>query len=194
MKLIIGLGNPGEQYQTSRHNSGFLVLDHLAEQEELSLQKQGFDSFFAKGVLAGEAVILAKPQTYMNLSGAAVEKIMNYFKITTEDLLVVHDDLDLPFATVRLKQGGGTGGHRGLSSIIQHIGSSDFLRVRIGIGKPARKTMIEGYVLAPFSGEEIKVLPRIIDLACDALRETLLKGVQSAMRMYHGNTLQEVEE
>lgn len=191
MKLIVGLGNPGEQYQTSRHNLGFLILDQLAGQQEIRLQKQAFDAFWGKGRLGSEAVILAKPQTYMNLSGVAVQKLVGYFKISVEDLLVIHDDLDLPFRTLRLKKGGGDGGHRGLASIIQHLGSLDFLRVRIGIGKPARKTMVERYVLAPFSEEERTFLPRLIDQVCAAVHETVLMGIQSAMRNYHGKNLGE---
>lgn len=194
MKLIVGLGNPGEQYQTSRHNLGFLVLDQLARQQEFSLQRQAFDAFWGKGRLGSEAVILAKPQTYMNLSGGAVQKLVGYFKINMEGLIVIHDDLDLPFRTLRLKRGGGDGGHRGLASIIQHLGSPDFLRVRIGIGKPARKTMVERYVLAPFSEEEKAFLPRLIDQACEAVRETVIAGIQSAMHNYHGKILAEQAE
>lgn len=188
MKLIVGLGNPGEQYQSSRHNLGFMILDRLAGHLGISMQKQGFDSAFGKGKLGSEAVILAKPQTYMNLSGIAVAKLMGYFKIEVEDLIVVHDDLDLPFPTLRLKKGGGDGGHKGLSSIIQHSGSSDFLRVRIGIGKPARKSMVEKYVLSSFTEEESRVLPHTLALACEAVRETVLTGIQSAMRTYNGRT------
>jgi len=189
VKLIVGLGNPGEQYRASRHNLGFLVLDQLAGQYGISLQKRAFDAFLGKGRLGSGAIILAKPQTYMNLSGNAVQKLVEYFKIDVENLIIIHDDLDLPFQTLRLKKGGGDGGHRGLASIIQHLGSPDFLRVRIGIGKPIRKTMVESYVLAPFSEDETIVLPRLIEQTCEAVRETVLVGIESAMRNYHGKSI-----
>ena len=189
MKLIVGLGNPGEQYRTSRHNLGFLVLDQLAGQYGISLQKRAFDAFLGKGRVGSGAIILAKPQTYMNLSGSAVQKLVEYFKIDVENLIIIHDDLDLPFQTLRLKKGGGDGGHRGLASIIKHLGSPDFLRVRIGIGKPIRKTMVESYVLAPFSEDETIVLPRLIEQTCEAVRETVLVGIESAMRNYHGKSI-----
>jgi len=189
VKLIVGLGNPGEQYRASRHNLGFLVLDQLAGQQDISLQKRAFDAFWGKGRVRSEAIILAKPQTYMNLSGSAVQKLVEYFKIDVENLIIIHDDLDLPFQTLRLKKGGGDGGHRGLASIIQHLGSPDFLRVRIGIGKPARKTMVERYVLAPFSEDETIVLPSLIEQTCEAVRETVLVGIESAMRSYHGKSI-----
>jgi len=189
VKLIVGLGNPGEQYRTSRHNLGFLVLDQLAGQYGISLQKRAFDAFLGKGRVGSGGIILAKPQTYMNLSGSAVQKLVEYFKIDVENLIIIHDDLDLPFQTLRLKKGGGDGGHRGLASIIKHLGSPDFLRVRIGIGKPIRKTMVESYVLAPFSEDETIVLPRLIEQTCEAVRETVLVGIESAMRNYHGKSI-----
>jgi len=186
VKLIVGLGNPGEQYKATRHNVGFLAIDQLARQQDILLQKQGFEACFGKGKIGDEAVILAKPQTYMNLSGVALERLFSYFKLDIRDLIVLHDDLDLPFPTIRLKAGGGAGGHKGLLSIISHLGSPDFIRVRIGIGKPVRKTMVERYVLSPFSEEEQKVLPDVVARACEALQEIVLRGLQPAMRLYHG--------
>lgn len=188
MKLIVGLGNPGEQYQLSRHNAGFITIDYLARQYDVSLKKQRFDALSGKGKIGNEAVLLAKPQTYMNLSGIALEKLFSYFKIAVEDLIVIHDDLDLAFQTIRLKAGGGDGGHKGLISIASHLGSSDFLRVRIGIGKPIRKTMVERYVLSPFSEEELVALPRVVATASEAVQEIVLKDIQSAMRIYHGKS------
>jgi PTH1 family peptidyl-tRNA hydrolase len=189
VKLIVGLGNPGEQYQASRHNLGFLTVDYLAGRHEISLQRRGFDAFLGRGRIANEAVILAKPQTFMNLSGVAVEKLLAYFRTDIEDLLVIHDDLDLPFPTVRLKKGGGGGGHKGMASIIEHLGSSDFCRVRIGIGKPARKGMVESYVLSPFTAEEQRELPDIITAAGDAAGEIVKNGIESAMCIYNGRSI-----
>ena len=193
MKLIAGLGNPGEQYRFSRHNLGFLSLDYLAGRHGFPPFKQDFDALFAKGRIGDEAAILAKPQTYMNLSGASLEKLTAYFKMDVKDIIIIHDDLDLPFQTVRLKKGGGHGGHKGLLSIARHLGSSDFLRVRGGIGKPVRKTMVEGYVLSPFAEGELEALPRVIAAAGGAAREIVLSGIDAAMRRYHGKTLDELE-
>lgn len=189
MKLIVGLGNPGEQYQASRHNMGFLTLDYLARRHGISLLRRGFDAFFGQGRIANEAVLLAKPQTFMNLSGFALEKLFAYFRADIADLLVIHDDLDLPFQTVRLKKGGGSGGHKGLSSISEHLSSSDFLRVRIGIGKPVRKGMVESYVLSPFTAEEQQELPNIITAASEAAQEIVENGIESAMRIYNGRSI-----
>jgi len=190
VKLIVGLGNPGEQYQTSRHNLGFLTVDYLAERQGISLQRRGFDSFFGQGRIGREAVLLAKPQTFMNLSGVALEKLLAYFRTASEDLLVIHDDLDLPFQTIRLKKGGGGGGHKGLGSIIEHLASPDFFRVRIGIGKPARKGMVEKYVLSSFTEEEQRELPNIITAAGDAAREIVENGIESAMRIFNGKSIE----
>ena len=192
MKLIAGLGNPGEQYQSSRHNLGFLTLDYLAGRHDIPLKKQGFEALFGKGKIGNERVLLAKPQTYMNLSGIAIERLVSYFRVDIKDLIVVHDDLDLPFETIRLKKGGGEGGHKGLMSIIQHVGSADFIRVRIGIGKPIRKSMVEKYVLSPFAEEEQNAVPSILAVACDAVGEVILSGVEAAMQRYHGKTINEI--
>ena len=193
MKLIAGLGNPGEQYQSSRHNLGFLTLDYLAGRHDIPLKKQGFEALFGKGIIGNERILLAKPQTYMNLSGIALERLVSYFKVDIKDLIVVHDDLDLPFETIRLKKGGGEGGHKGLMSIIQHVGSADFLRVRIGIGKPIRKSMVEKYVLSPFAEEEQNAVPSILAVACDVVAEVILSGIEAAMQRYHGKTINEIE-
>ena len=193
MKLIAGLGNPGEQYQSSRHNLGFLTLDYLAGRHDIPLKKQGFEALFGKGKIGNERVLLAKPQTYMNLSGIALERLVSYFRVDIKDLIVVHDDLDLPFETIRLKKGGGEGGHKGLMSIIQHVGSADFLRVRIGIGKPIRKSMVEKYVLSPFAEGERNAVPSILAVACDVVGEVILSGIAAAMQRYHGKTINEIE-
>jgi len=139
LKLIVGLGNPGARYRFTRHNFGFLVLDQLAEDQEINVTQAGFDALWGKGVIAGQNVLLAKPQTFMNLSGKSVRKLTDYFKIAVEDVVVVHDDLDLPFGTIRLKAGGGQGGHRGLISIYEALCGSEFERVRLGIGKPVQR-------------------------------------------------------
>jgi len=185
VRLIVGLGNPGKRYSLSRHNMGFLVLDTLAQRENINIGSRKFDSCFGKGVISGTPVVLAKPQTFMNLSGIAVGKLARFFKVDVEDVIVVHDDLDLPYREIRIKAGGGDGGHKGLSSVIDHFGGSEFVRVRLGIGKPAQKEMIEGYVLERFSEEEVKELPNVMARAYDALVEVLSSGTQAAMNKFN---------
>lgn len=186
MILVVGLGNPGKRYELSRHNAGFLVLDRFAFQQNISINQTTLDARIGKGKIAERSILLAKPQTFMNLSGTAVRMLMDYFRVDLKDVIVVHDDLDLPFRTIRLKAGGGHGGHKGLISIIDHVGGGDFLRVRIGIGRPALKTMVEGYVLSPFSGEEMKALPQLADKAGEAVADIISYGIQAAMERHHG--------
>jgi len=186
LKLIVGLGNPGARYQFTRHNFGFLVLDQLAEDQEIRIAQAGFDALWGKGIIAGQTVLLAKPQTFMNLSGKSVRKLTDFFKIVVEDVLVVHDDLDLPFGTIRLKAGGGQGGHNGLKSIRDHLGGPEFQRVRLGIGKPAQRSAVEQYVLKPFTESELRFLPRIITTAGNAIREVISSGIKTAMNNYNG--------
>lgn len=185
MKLIIGLGNAGVRYQFSRHNTGFMVLDHLALHNQITINQKGFDTFFGKGRIASIPVFLAKPQTFMNLSGTAVKKVVDFYKSDIKDLIIIHDDLDLPFPSIRIKAGGGHGGHKGLMSIIDHLSDSEFIRVRLGIGKPLLKSMTEEYVLHPFSEDEMKELPRIITTGSNAVTEIVTSGVQAAMNQYN---------
>lgn len=194
MKLIVGLGNPGVQYRLNRHNMGFMVLHRLADQLNVKLDKKGYDSLLGRGAIADEDVLLAEPQTYMNLSGKAVKQICSKFSIPFDDLIVIHDDLDLPFGTIRLKSGGGHGGHKGLVSIIDHLGGSDFSRIRMGIGKPSHKAMVEAYVLEPFTPEESQWLPQIIAKAVDVVNDTISLGIQTTMRRYHGKNFLTNEE
>jgi PTH1 family peptidyl-tRNA hydrolase len=185
MYLILGLGNPGSRYQFTRHNIGFMVLEKIAAQWEVELKQKSFDALWNRGKVAGLNVLLAMPQTYMNLSGNAVRKLLIYFKADINNLIVIHDDLDLPFGTVRLKTGGGNAGHKGLKSIISCLGTADFMRVRLGIGKPSDKSRIEDYVLQKFDSGETDLLQQIIQLAADAATEIVLSGMQTAMAKYH---------
>lgn len=185
MKLIIGLGNPGRRYSFSRHNMGFLVLEALANRENINIDSNKFDSCFGKGVISGVPVVVAKPQTFMNLSGISVGKLARFFKVDTEDVIVIHDDLDLSFTEIRVKAGGGNGGHKGLGSVIDHLGGLEFVRVRLGIGRPARNEMVEGYVLERFSEEEMKILPDIVARASDAVVSAISSGTQAAMNKFN---------
>ena len=185
MYLILGLGNPGRRYQFTRHNIGFMVLEKIAAQWEVNLKQKSFDALWNRGKIAGINVLLAMPQTYMNLSGNVARKLLAYFKVDVSNLIVIHDDLDLPLGTVRLKSGGGDAGHKGLKSIITCLGSADFMRVRMGIGKPSDKSRVEDYVLQRFDSGETDSLQQIIRLAAEAATDIVISGMQQAMAKYH---------
>ena len=161
----------------------------LALQQNISIDQKLFDAHVGKGVIAGTPVLLAKPQTFMNLSGIAIRKLTDYFRIAVQDIIVAHDDLALPFQTIRLKAGGGHAGHKGLVSLIDHLGGQDFIRVRLGIGKPAHKTMVDGYVLEPFTKEEMDYLPKLTTAAAAAVTDILSFGIQTAMEKHHGKKI-----
>ncbi len=182
--LIVGLGNPGKRYEKTRHNIGFMALEKLAAKLEIDLKYKSFNALWGKGMANGKMVLLAEPQTFMNLSGTAVRQLQSFFKTEISNLIVIHDDLDLPFGSVRLKAGGGTAGHKGLASIESNMGTTGFMRVRLGIGKPVDKSRIEGYVLEPFRKEEQEVLPDVIDRAADASAEIVWNGLQKAVSKY----------
>ena len=182
--LIVGLGNPGKRYEATRHNIGFMVLEKLARDWEVEVKNRSFNALWGKRTIAGNNVLLAKPQTFMNLSGTAVRQLQSFFKTDISNLIVIHDDLDLPFGAIRLKSGGGTAGHKGLASIESNLGTSGFVRVRLGIGKPVDKSRIEGYVLEPFRKEEQEVLPEVVGRAADACAEIVLNGLQKAIGKY----------
>jgi len=190
MYVIVGLGNPGNRYRYTRHNIGFMVLEKLARDFEIDLKQKSFDALWGKGKINGTDVLLAMPQTFMNLSGTAVRQLVAFFKADINNLIVFHDDLDLTFGNIRLKKGGGNAGHKGLASITENLGSSDFIRVRLGIGRPQDKSRIEGYVLEPFnSDEELSLLPEIIQTAAEAGTEIVLSGLEKATAKYHRNIL-----
>ena len=188
MRLIIGLGNPGLKYQFTRHNIGFLVIDKLASDYNISVSMKGFDAYFGKGKIGEIPVLLAKPQTYMNLSGVSVKKLVEFFKIDLPDVIIVHDDIDLPFETIRLKAGGGHAGHKGLISIIEYLGNDYFIRVRLGIGRPHNRVMVEDYVLQPLTQDEMRFLPDIITAANGAVTTIIISGIQTAMNLYNNRT------
>jgi len=177
--IVAGLGNPGTQYRGNRHNVGFMVADLLAERAKAAAFKEKFSGAFVKTEIAGREAVLLKPMTYMNLSGESVQKAMAFFKTSREELVVVHDELDLTFGTVRVKQGGGAAGHNGIKSLIQHVGP-DFVRVRVGIGRP-RSGSTEGYVLSDFDSMERAELPDVVARAAKAVETIAQKGVTAAM-------------
>lgn len=185
MYLMIGLGNPGSRYARTRHNIGFMVLEKIADQWKISLTQKSFDALWNRGKINNVSVLLAMPQTYMNLSGKSVGRLMAYYKVDIDHVIVIHDDLDLPFGTIRLKKGGGDAGHKGLKSVVTSLGSADFLRIRMGIGKPADKAGVENYVLQKFNQEEQVLLPESIQLAAEAAAEIVVSGRQQVMAKYH---------
>ena len=189
--LIVGLGNPGPGYAGNRHNVGAMVLDELAARAGIRLSPgKGARSraLAGEGRLAGRRVVLARPLTYMNESGGPVRGLLDYHHLPAEDLVVVHDELDIPFSAVRLKRGGGEGGHNGLRSISSSIGSKDYLRVRFGIGRPPGRQDPADYVLKRFSGTEKKELEFAVDMAADAVEALLVRGLEAAQNEVHPRT------
>ncbi len=168
MKLISGLGNPGAEHAGDRHNAGFLVLERLAARLSIPLDAAKFDGRLGVGRLGAERLLLLKPDTYMNLSGQSVAAAARFYKLQPADLLVVHDELDLPFGRLQLKSGGGTAGHNGLRSIVASLGEDGFARLRVGVGKPEGKERTVGHVLGGFSKEERAALPEVLDRAAEA--------------------------
>jgi len=185
MKIIAGLGNPGDLYRMTRHNMGFLVADALAEDFGISVQKKKFGTLLGEGRIADCRVLIIKPQTFMNLSGQSVRQVLDFHQKPAEDLIVIHDDLDLSFGTARIKVGGGDGGHKGIRSLIEHLGEAGFIRVRLGIGKPPHKDDVEHYVLQPFPKADLEQLAEVVRTACDAVREILGSGVGPAMNRFN---------
>jgi PTH1 family peptidyl-tRNA hydrolase len=184
VKIIVGLGNPGITYKRTRHTVGFQGLDRLAEINHILISTKRFQSLYGTGWIDSEKVILIKPMTSMNRSGDAVKKILYFFQAGIEDLIVIHDDLDLPFGRMRFKQRGGDGGHQGVRSIVESIGKNTFLRLKIGIGRPPRGMDPADYVLAPFDEIQCSDLVQIVSRAAEALKVLLLEGVETAMSRY----------
>ena len=184
MKVIVGLGNPGIYYERTRHNIGFQVLDRLAEINHILVSTKRFKSFYGVGRIDSERVILIKPMTLMNRSGEAVQKVLHFFQVGIEDLIVIHDDLDLPFGRLRFKQRGGDGGHQGVRSIIESIGRNTFLRLKIGIGRPPQGMDPADYVLTPFGEVQYSDLEQIVSRAAEALNVLVLEGLGTAMNRY----------
>ena len=184
MKIIVGLGNPGIHYEWSRHNIGFMVVNRIAEIHRIPVGTRRFKSLFGKGSIDSEPVILTKPMTYMNRRGEAVAKIIPFFQVGMKDLIVIHDDLDLPFGKLRIKQRGGDGGHQGIRSVIDAIGGNSFLRLKIGIGRPPEEMDPAEYVLTPFSNREKSSLDEALTRAAECLAVILHEGVEMAMNRY----------
>jgi PTH1 family peptidyl-tRNA hydrolase len=183
--LIAGLGNPGPAYAGNRHNAGFLVADVLAARTGTRFRASKFRTVAAEGRLAGLSVVIIKPLTFMNDSGAAVGGTSGFYRLGAGQIVVVHDELDLPFGTIRLKLGGGDNGHNGLRSVTAHLGTRDYYRVRIGIGRPPGRMDPAAYVLRDFSAAERRELPLLLDRAADAVEMLLASGLVAAQNAFH---------
>jgi len=184
VELIVGMGNPGVQYQMSRHNIGFQVMDRIAIINHVLISNKRFKTLYGKGWIDSQEVVLAKPMTFMNRTGGAVKKLVNFFTIGMDDLIVIHDDLDLPFGRLRFKRRGGDGGHQGVRSIIESMGGNNFLRLKVGIGRPPKGIDPAEYVLDSFGESEEPILDKILDRTADALKVMLLEGLETAMNRY----------
>lgn len=184
--LVIGLGNPGEEYEHTRHNVGQMVIDELARRGSatLSVHKKT-RTRAATARLAGDVVVLGVPMSYMNVSGGPVSALAKYHSVDPTSVIVVHDELDIPFGALRLKRGGGAGGHNGLKDVAKALGTPDYLRVRVGIGRPPGRMDPATYVLKPFSAAERKELPLLIDDAADAVEALLADGLETAQQRFH---------
>jgi peptidyl-tRNA hydrolase, PTH1 family len=184
--LIVGLGNPGRQYRENRHNAGFIVLDKLAEQLQVSFSRVQLRALTADTRYKDRRVYLAKPQTYMNESGSSVNSLLRFFKIPLEHLLVIHDDVDLPFGTLRLRPDGGSAGQKGVASIIDRVGTQNFPRLRFGVGRPPGRMLAAAYVLQDFSRDEAAALAGAAQTAAEAALLFVTQGLTPAMNQYNG--------
>ena len=193
MKLIVGLGNPGFIYARNRHNIGFMCVSHLARTQGISFDKKQGYARTGMGNIAGNRVVLARPQTFMNSSGASVASLISRLNITPADLIIIHDDLDLPLGKIRIRLGGSAGGHKGIDSIITHLHSPDFYRVRVGIGRPVslegsaadREAEVIAYVLNDFAPEEKDIIAGVIPEVSQAILCLLTEGLTAAMNKYN---------
>ncbi len=183
-KLVVGLGNPGARYANSRHNIGFMIADRFARAHEVDFARKRFNAQIAEGDLSGQRILLVKPQTFMNLSGDAVGKLFAFYKIAPHDLLVIYDDLDLPLGKMRLRSRGSAGGHHGMESIIARIGTSDFPRLRVGIGRPDPDADID-HVLGSFDVAERAMMDETFARAVDAIDTWLADGITVAMNRFN---------
>lgn len=186
--LIVGLGNPGREYADTRHNIGFMLIDRLAARLSARSMKVQSKAIVTDARYEDRKLILAKPQTYMNLSGQAIQGLVRFYKLPLENVLVAHDDLDLPFCTIRMRPGGGAGGQKGIKSTIDMLGTNEFARLRLGIDRPPGKMDAAAYVLQAFSGQEMQSVNETLDKAGDAALTWVLEGLNAAMNKFNTKT------
>ena len=186
MKLIVGLGNPSQKYEGTRHNVGFTVIDVLAEEYHITVNSNHYKALCGKGWIAGESVLLAKPLTYMNLSGESVRPLADYYKVEPEDILIIYDDISLEPGKIRVRAKGSAGGHNGMKSIIQHLGTEAFPRVRLGIGEKPAQMDLADYVLGHFNKEEQALMKEAAQTAVEAVTCYIEHGIAETMNRYNG--------
>jgi len=184
--LIVGLGNPGREYKDNRHNFGFMLIDRLSVRLNARLSRVQAKALVGSVNFEGDKLILAKPQTYMNLSGQSIQGLARFYKLPLENMLVAHDDLDLPFGTVRIRPGGGPGGQKGVASAIERLGTKDFCRMRLGIGRPPGRMDPAAYVLQDFAQGDLVLLSEILDHAAEAVLTFVTEGLNAAMNKFNG--------
>jgi len=187
--MIVGLGNPGEAYQQTRHNVGFMVLDRISQDQAIPLANCRFDHCYGLGAIGDRSVILAAPQAFMNRSGPPILRLLSYYGIAAKDVLIIHDDIELAFGRLKIKEKGGHGGHNGLKSVMDALGGGDFARLRIGIGRPARGSDVIDHVLGPFSNQEKEMLDTVLARASDAAVTVLCQGAKVGMNRFHSKTM-----
>jgi peptidyl-tRNA hydrolase, PTH1 family len=193
MKLIVGLGNPGFLYARNRHNIGFMCVSHLGKMRSIPFDKKQAQARTGIGTIAGKRVVLARPQTFMNASGESVSALLHRLNVALSDLIVIHDDLDLPVGKIRLRLGGSSGGHKGIESIIARTGTRDFYRIRVGIGRPdnsedkaaAKEEAVISYVLSDFTAEEKKIIETVLPTVSEAITCLLVQGLEATMNKYN---------
>lgn len=184
MFLIVGLGNPGSQYEDTRHNIGFKVVDNIAKEYNIEVNRQKFKGIYGEGFINGEKVILLKPTTYMNLSGESIREVVDFYKLSNEDVLVIYDDISLDVGRLRIRDKGSAGGHNGIKSIIAHLGTDVFPRIKVGVGQP--NVDLVNYVLGKFTKEEMEVLSESIEASTKATKEIITSDVKTAMNKFNG--------
>ena len=184
MFLIVGLGNPEEKYNNTRHNIGFEAVDYIADKYNIDINRKKFKGVYGEGFIGNEKVILMKPTTYMNLSGECIREVIDFYKLSNEDILVIYDDISLDLGKIRIRRKGSAGGHNGIKSIIAHVGSDEFSRIKIGVGQP--KGDLVNYVLGKFSKEEKEVLEEVLEVSKLATDTIIREDINSAMNKYNG--------
>ncbi len=193
MKVIVGLGNPGRSYQNTRHNVGFMIADKIAGDFEISFSKKKFDTVYGRGLIEDNEILLVKPLAYMNRSGPPVQQLARYYRIQSKDMLVIHDDIDLAYGRLKIKEKGGHGGHNGIRSLIDAFGGGNFLRLRIGVGRSETGSDVTGHVLGRFSAQQIQFLDRVIENARNAVVTILSHGTKVGMNLFNGKDLKIAE-
>ncbi|MDU5085491.1 MAG: aminoacyl-tRNA hydrolase [Anaerococcus vaginalis] len=194
MYYIVGLGNPGIQYENTRHNAGFIAIDYLARKYSIDVRKIKFKSLIGQGVISGHKVMLVKPQTYMNNSGEAIREIYKYFDFDHDKLIVIYDDIDIDFGSIRIRKKGSAGTHNGMKSIIYNLEFDDFPRIKVAVGKKPSYMDLANFVLSGFSKQEVKIIEDEVKLASDAIEMILEEGIEKTMSMFNSKRLVEDNE